>query len=213
MVHPAISRPASRRTATGDGGCRRGVSMLHDWLRRAGPRRRAGRPARPAAPRAAAPGQARRRLRRRVLARQVRAHQRDLLRRLRPATAAVVGRAHDDVPDRAPVRRVAPAVDPPAADRDAPQGRDRRRVQELRRRVGDVPARPVVRRADERSAVARVAGQARAVRARAQVRAVRATARTTSSRRSSTATRAASTSRAGATRSSTSRIRCCSRAS
>ena len=40
-----------------------------------------------------------------------------------------------------------------------------------------------------------------------------ATARTTSWRRSSTATRAASTSRAGGTRSSTSRIRCCSRAS
>ena len=32
-------------------------------------------------------------------------------------------------------------VDPPAADRDAPQGRDGRRVQELRRRVGDDPAR------------------------------------------------------------------------
>ena len=37
----------------------------------------------------------------------------------------------------------APAVDPAAADRDAPQGRDGRRVPELRRRVGDVPARPV----------------------------------------------------------------------
>ena len=30
-----------------------------------------------------------------------------------------VGRAHDDVPDRAPVRRRAAAVDPAAADRDA----------------------------------------------------------------------------------------------
>ena len=60
-----------------------GISALHDWLQRAGPGRRAGRPQGPAAARAPAPGQARRRVRRRVLARQVRAHQRDLLRRFR----------------------------------------------------------------------------------------------------------------------------------
>ena len=68
---------------------------------------------------------------------------------------------------------VAPAVDPPAADRDAPEGRDRLRIQELRRRVGDVPARPRVGRAHERGAGARVAGQARAGRARAPLRPLR----------------------------------------
>ena len=62
------------------------------------------------------------------------------------AAAALVRRAHDDVPDRAPLRRVARAVDPAAADRDAAEGRDGRRVQELRRRVGDDSARPVERR-------------------------------------------------------------------
>ena len=127
MAHRAISPPASRPTATGAGACRAASPALHEWLRAAGSRRRAGRPQGPAAARAPAPGQADRRVRRRVLARQVRAHQRDLLRRLRRAPAAVVRRAHDDVPDRAPLRRVAPAVDPPAADRDAAEGRDGRR--------------------------------------------------------------------------------------
>ena len=48
--------------------------------------------------------QAHRRARRGILARQVRAHQRDLLRRLRSAAPAGVRRAHDDVPDRASLR-------------------------------------------------------------------------------------------------------------
>ena len=135
--------------------------------------RRAGRPAGPAAPGAPPPGQAGRRVRRGVLARQVRAHQRDLLRGLRRAPPAFLGRAHDDVPDRAPVRRVASAVDPAPADRDAPEGRDGFRIQELRGRVGDVPARSRVRGKDGRGAVARVAGEARARRARAQVRPLR----------------------------------------
>ena len=60
-----------------------------------------------------------------------------------------VGRAHDDVPDRAALRLDAPAVDPPAADRDARARRIGLRIQELRRRVGDAPARPVVGRQDE----------------------------------------------------------------
>jgi hypothetical protein len=40
--------------------------------------------------------------RRRILARQIRAHQRDLFRGLRPAAFAIGGRTDDDVPDRAP---------------------------------------------------------------------------------------------------------------
>ncbi|MCK7583392.1 MAG: hypothetical protein MZV65_52875 [Chromatiales bacterium] len=52
------------------------------------------------------------RVRGRILARQVGADQRHLLRRLRPAHPAVVGRAHHHVPDRADVRRVAAAVHP-----------------------------------------------------------------------------------------------------
>ena len=57
---------------------------------------------------------------------------------------------------------VAPAVDPPAADRDAHQGRDGRRVQELRRRMGDVrrstcrPPRRWARRLSRVSQVKRV---------------------------------------------------------
>ena len=129
------------------------------------------------------------------------------------AAAAVVGGPHDDVPDRAPVRRRARRRRSACCrSRRALQGRDGRRVQELRRRVGDVPARPRGRRPDERGARAGVAGQARAGRARAQRYGLarrrgppRAAARPAARRRS--------TSRAGATRSSTSRIRCCSRAS
>ena len=62
------------------------------WLRRA-------------AQRLAATSKLVRRLRRRVLARQVRADQRDLLRRHRPAHAAGDAGAHDDVPGRAGLRR------------------------------------------------------------------------------------------------------------
>ena len=150
-----------------------GISRLHEWLSRTGACRRPGRPHDPAPARAAAPGQAGRRVRRRVLPRQVRADQRDLLRRLRPAPAAVGSRAHDDVSDRAPLRLDAPAVDPPAADRDARARRLGHRVQELRRRVGHDRARPVVGRQDEPGALAGVADQARADRAGAQVRTVR----------------------------------------
>ena len=110
----------------------------------AGARRRQRRPRHPASARAPAPGQAGGRIRRRVLSRQVRADQRDLLRRLRAATAAVRGGAHDHVPDRIALRLDAPAIDPASAHRDARARRDGRRIQELRRRVGDPAARHVV---------------------------------------------------------------------
>jgi hypothetical protein len=67
----------------------------------------------------------------------------------------------------------APAVDPPAADRDAPEGRHGFRIQELRRRVGDVPARPGQCRKDGRSAGTRVAGEARAGGPRPEIRTLR----------------------------------------
>ena len=53
------------------------------------------------------------------------------------------------------------------------EGCNGRRIQELRRRVGDLRPRPGRRREDGRSAVASVAGEARPRRARAQIRAVR----------------------------------------
>ena len=128
---------------------------------------------RAAAARAPAPGQAGRRLRRRVLARQVRAHQRDLLRRLRPAAAAVGRRAHDDVPDRDPARcrrarRRSACCRSRRASRTAT-------VAELKNYADEwvtLPLDLALRRADGRRARARVAGEARADRARAPLRPV-----------------------------------------
>ena len=91
--------------------------------------------------RSARRGQARHRLRRRVLARQVRTDQRDLLRRVRQARAAVVRRAYDDVPDRTAVRRDVAALHPRAADRDPRPGRIHVRLQAARPRVEGVPGR------------------------------------------------------------------------
>ena len=212
--HPAISPPASRPTATGAAGCPPASPALHDWLQQQDLADAQVDLQGPAAARAAAPGQAHRRVRRRVLARQVRAHQRDLLRRLRPAAPALVGRAARRCarPSSSTTRRAPPSIRLLPIETRA-EGRDGRRVQELRRRVGDVPARPVVGRPDERGAVARVAGEARAGRARAQVRPLRRRRGRHPRGARGTATKARSTSRAGATRSSTSRIRCCSRAS
>ena len=59
-------------------------------------------------------------LRRRVLARQVGADQRDLLRRLQAPHHARQRRPHHDVPDRAGLRRRSAALPAPAADRNAP---------------------------------------------------------------------------------------------
>ncbi|MCK7500756.1 MAG: hypothetical protein MZW92_69050 [Comamonadaceae bacterium] len=89
QLHMARTRRrASRPTATGADALAARVVGTARLAARAGPRRRAGRPARSQQlARAPARGQAGRRLRRRVLARQVRAHQRDLLRRLRPAAS------------------------------------------------------------------------------------------------------------------------------
>ena len=63
-----------------------------------------------------------RRLRRRVLARQVGADQRHLLRRHRPAHPAGDAGAHDDVPGRARLARRRAGVAAAAADRDPPRG-------------------------------------------------------------------------------------------
>ena len=151
-----------------------GVSGAARLAAGAGPGRRAGRPARPATAGTPPPGQAGRRVRRRVLARQVRADQRDLLRRLRPAAAAVVGRAHDDVPDRAPVRRR--------------RGRRRSGCCRSRRALKDATVAEFKNYADEwvtfsldlasaekmgEALVPGVAGEARPGRARAQVRPLR----------------------------------------
>ncbi len=104
-------------------------------------RRRADRPAHRAVARAAGRGQARHRIRRRVLPGQVRADQRDLLRRLRPPPAAVGDRPHHHVPDRTAVGRGARPVHPPAADRDARGERVDHRTQTLPGRVAHHAAR------------------------------------------------------------------------
>ena len=158
--------------------------------------------------------QADRRARRRILARQIRAHQRDLLRRFRSAAAARVRRAHDDVPDRAALRRVAPAVDSPAAHRNAPQGRDACRSCETTptngRRFRSTCRTP----AKMSEALAQSVGSRSACRWRSRGRSAcrRTTTRHRADRLPAAAT-TASTCRAGDTRSSTFLIRCCSRAS
>ena len=213
LIH-ASRELAARFEAYGDWRRRlsAGISGLHEWLTQQDLADAQIDHQGPAAARAAAPGQAGRRVRRRVLARQVRAHQRDLLRRLRTAPPAVVGRAHDDVPDRAPLRRVARRRR--SACCRSRRGSRTRRSPEFKNYADEWVTFPLdlsLGRPDERGARPRVAGEARAGR---RSRASTAfTATRTSSRRSTPAARARSTFRAGATRSSTSRIRCCSRAS
>ncbi len=118
MCNRANSQPVSRPTAIGGGDSRRGYRCCTAGsTSRSSPTPRSSKGA--GLLERHAPGQARRGFRRGVLARQVGAHQRDLLRRLRRAPAALGRRAHDDVPDRAAARPVAAPVDPAAAHRDA----------------------------------------------------------------------------------------------
>ena len=119
-------------------------------------------------------------------------------------------RPHDDVPDRAaattPTRRRRSGC---CRSRRAPGDESRRRVQELRRRVGDDPRSTVLGGPDGRGAVAACADQARPREARRASTACYDDGRPADD--PSAPTPARRQSRAGATRSSTSRTRCCSR--
>ena len=170
---PARTRSALRRLRRLAQAPRAGRLRSARVVEAAGSRQRAGRLQGPAASCALARRQADRRVRRGILARQIRADQRDLLCRLRRAPAADDGGAHDDVPHRASLRRGATAVDPVASDRDAAQGRYGDGAPEFPRRVGDVPARSRGGGPDERDAVESLADEARAARARTRARAPR----------------------------------------
>ena len=124
-------------------------------------------------PRAPRRGQAHDRLRRRVLARQERTDQRHLLRRLRPASAALLDWAHHDVSHRAAVGCDPVAVHPAAADRDAGDPRHDERVQAVPRRVARDPARRRRRAGAGRGVPAGARDEARADRGGEALRSLR----------------------------------------
>ena len=80
----------------------------------------------------------------RVLARQDRADQRDVLRRFQAAPAALRRRPHHHVSDRDVLRPGRGALHPPAADRDAQARGQHRLAQAAPDRVGQDQAQPAV---------------------------------------------------------------------